>query len=290
MSNELYSKEYNKCTADEKQECHKKGREAMLATVYMMKADKCRYTKLLTDLHDDHLKGYAPYPLNLADAQKLLLNYSSNNKQKAKDKREDNNNDVSDLAFAQEGSSGGYTFNGKCSVCGKEGHRAYYCPDKNKNNNNNNGSSKPIEKKLEIAAATTDNVVTEDLNHTEATTHYGMYEDDFELLFCQQGSTSVNVGMFDYDKACNQVLSQMVSIDINPWWVLLDNCSTVNIFSNRKLLTNIQQINMYVDVKCNAGSRTTNWIGDFPGLPEPVWLNEKGRCNILSMKRVKKFY
>jgi hypothetical protein len=79
----------------------------LLATVYMMKADKGRYTKLLTDLHDDHLKGYASYPLNLADAQKSLLNYSSNNKQKAKDKREDNNNDVSDLAFAQEGSSGG---------------------------------------------------------------------------------------------------------------------------------------------------------------------------------------
>jgi hypothetical protein len=47
---------------------------------------------------------------------------------------------------------------------------------------------------------------------------------------------------------------------------------------------------MYVDVKCNAGSRTTNWIGDFPGLPEPVWLDEEGRCNILSMKRVKKYY
>jgi hypothetical protein len=98
------------------------------------------------------------------------------------------------------------------------------------------------------------------------------------------------VGEFDYDKACNQVLSQMVSIEINPWWVLLDNCSTVNIFSNRKLLRNIRQINMYVDVKCNAGSRTTNWIGDFPGIPEPVWLDEKGRCNILSMKRVKKYY
>jgi hypothetical protein len=83
----------------------------------------------------------------------------------------------------------------------------------------------------------------------------------------------------------------MVSIEINPWWVLLDNCSTVSIFSNQKLLKNIiRQINMYVDVKCNAGSITTNWIGDFPGLPEPVWLDEKGQCNILSIKRVKKYY
>jgi hypothetical protein len=291
MSESLYNKEYNNCTTDKKQECYKKGREAMLATVYMMKADKGRYSKLLTDLHDDHLKGYSPYSHNLTDAQKLLLNYSGNNKQKTKDKRDDN--DVSDLAFAQDGSGGGYTSTGKCFKCGKEGQRANYCPDKNNNNNNsnnNNGSSKSTEAKSETAAATTDKVVTEDLNHTDGTTHYQVYEDDFELLFCQQGSTSVNVGEFYYSKACNQVLSQMVSIEIYPWWVLLDNCSTVNIFSNQKLLKNIRQINMYVDVKCNAGSRTTNWIGDFPGLAEPVWLDEKGRCNILSMKRVKKYY
>jgi hypothetical protein len=243
----------------------------------MMKADKGRYSKLLTDLHDDHLKGYSPYPLNLADAQKLLLNYSSNNsKQKTKDKRDDNN-DMSDLAFAQDGSGGGYTFTGRCFKCGKEGHRAYFCPEKkNNNNNNNNNNNKTVENKTETAAATTDKVVTEELNHTDGTTHYETYEDNFELLFCQQGETSINVGVFDYDKACNQVLSQMVSIEINPWWVILDNCSTVNIFSNRRLLKNIRQINMYVDVKCNAGSRTTNWIGDFPGLPEPVWLDEKG--------------
>ena len=223
MSQTLYNKEYKDCTIDEKHECNKKGKEAMLATVYMMKADKGRYLKLLTDLHDDHLKGYAPYPHNLADAQKLLLNYSSNNKQKAKEKRDDN--DVSDLAFAQDDSGGGYAFVGKCFKCGKEGHRAYYYPEKSYNNNNNNNNNKANESKTETDAMTIDNVVTEDLG---CTTHE-TYDDDMELSFCTQGA----VGIFDYDKACNQVLSQMVSIEINPWWVLLDNCSTVNIFPNR---------------------------------------------------------
>jgi hypothetical protein len=107
------NQEYLKCTTAEKLECNKKRREAMLATIFMMKADKGRYSKLLTDLHDDHLKGYSCYPNNLADAQKLLLNYSGSNKQKNREKRDDNN-DVSDLAFVQEGSGGGYTFTGKC--------------------------------------------------------------------------------------------------------------------------------------------------------------------------------
>ena len=279
MAETMYDTEYAKCTTKEKIECNIKGKEAMLATVFMMKADKGRYTKLLTDLHDDHLKGYSPYPLTLADAQKLLLNYSSNNKQKGK-KNEDNS-DGSDLAFAQDGTGGGYKFTGKCFVCFKEGHRAYECPDKKISNGNN----KAEESKTDIAAATTDTIVKEDLNHTEAVT---TYTDDFEFSFCTRGDKKA--GMFDMEQACNQVLSQMLSSEISVWWVLLDNCSTVNIFSNRRLLTNIRQINMYVDVKCNAGSRTTNWVGDFAGLPEPVWLDEDGRCNILSMKRVKKYY
>jgi hypothetical protein len=74
-----------------------------------------------------------------------------------------------------------------------------------------------VETKSETAAATTDKVVTEELNHTDGTTRYEEYEDNFELMFCQQGATSVNVGVFDYDQACNQVLSQMVSIEISPY-------------------------------------------------------------------------
>ena len=283
MSEKIYNKLYADCSLVEKADCNKKGREAMMATVYMMKADKGRYSKLLTDLHDDHLKGYAPYPHNLADAQKLLLNYSSNNnKQKNGNKREESN-DGSDLAFAQDGTGGGYKFTGKCYNCFKEGHRAYQCPDKKENSNS--GNNKSEEGKTDVAAATTDTVVTADQHHTEGVT---TYTDDYELSFCTRGDK--RVGMIDMDKVCNQVLSQMLSSEISIWWVLLDNCSTVNIFSNRKLLKNIRQINMYVDVKCNAGSRTTNWVGDFPGIPEPVWLDEDGRCNILSMKRVKKYY
>jgi hypothetical protein len=169
MAETLFANDYNNCSKDEKKQCNENGREAMLATVYnMMKADKGRYPKLLIDLHDNHLKGYSTYPQNIADAQKLLLNYSSNNKQKTEEKREDNN-DVSNLAFAQDGSGGGcnsdgYTFTGKCHRCGKEGHRAFQCPDKyNINNNGSNGNSKTAENKTKTAAATTDKVVTEEL-------------------------------------------------------------------------------------------------------------------------------
>jgi hypothetical protein len=42
MAQRLFSKEFNLCSSDEKKECAIKGREAMLATVFLMKSDKGR--------------------------------------------------------------------------------------------------------------------------------------------------------------------------------------------------------------------------------------------------------
>jgi hypothetical protein len=215
-----------------------------------------------------------------------------------KEKREDDKNNVSDLAFAQDSTGGRtlYVFTGTCHKCGKTGHRFFECPDRF-----NESKSEEKKKEEEKVATTTDvqkKTITGQQHSRDADVLYDddekPYNDHFELLFCQGGRvskvTKINAGVFDYNKACNQVLSQMDSIEINPWWVLLGNCSTVNIFSNKNLLRNIRQSNMYVEVKCNAGSRTTYWIGDFPGLPERVWSDGDGRCNILSIKRVKKLY
>jgi len=45
-----------------------------------------------------------------------------------------------------------------------------------------------------------------------------------------------------------------------------------------------------VVIRCNAGSRTTNWVGDFPGFPEPVWYDPGGIANIISFDKAEKFY
>jgi hypothetical protein len=69
-------------------------------------------------------------------------------------------------------------------------------------------------------------------------------------------------------------------------WILLDNQSTVDVFHNSDLLTNIRQNNGYMDIHCNAGVTSTNMVGDLPGYGQ-VWYHPSGIANILSLKRVK---
>jgi hypothetical protein len=83
--------------------------------------------------------------------------------------------------------------------------------------------------------------------------------------------------------------SQASTMAIPPTWVLLDNQSTVDLFCNGNLLVNIREVDSRMNVRCNAGSRITNMIGDLPGYGW-VWYDPQAIANILSLKRVKQQY
>ena len=52
---------------------------------------------------------------------------------------------------------------------------------------------------------------------------------------------------------------------INKDWVLLDSQSTIDLFCNASLLTNIRVVNDHLNIFCNAGSASTNMVGDLKG-------------------------
>ena len=88
-------------------------------------------------------------------------------------------------------------------------------------------------------------------------------------------------GGFSFSQAGNQV--------IPITWVLLDNQSTVDLFCNLRLLKNIRKSETRMKVKCNAGERTTDMVGDLPGYGT-VWFDPDSIANILSLKRVSEKY
>ena len=73
-------------------------------------------------------------------------------------------------------------------------------------------------------------------------------------------------------------------------WILLDNQSTVNIFSNKDLLKDVRTTHRCMRIHCNTGWSVTNMIGRLPGYPGKVWYNPDGITNILSLADTKKYY
>ena len=73
---------------------------------------------------------------------------------------------------------------------------------------------------------------------------------------------------------------------INPNWTLLDNQSTVDVFSNPAFLMQIHQVSKGLRIFSTGGSTTTDWIGLLPNYGW-VWFHPKGIANILSLAKVK---
>ena len=69
---------------------------------------------------------------------------------------------------------------------------------------------------------------------------------------------------------------------INPTWDLLDNQSTVEVFSNRRLLKNIRKFDRSLENFSTGGQTTTDLQGDLP-VYGTVWFHPRGISNILSL-------
>ena len=76
---------------------------------------------------------------------------------------------------------------------------------------------------------------------------------------------------------------------IDPTHELLDSQSTIDGFSNRKLLRHIQRVPHYITAYSNAGSSRTNLFGLRDGHGW-VWYDSHGIGNIYSMKLMTKRY
>ena len=69
----------------------------------------------------------------------------------------------------------------------------------------------------------------------------------------------------------------------------LDSMSSVDVFGDSSLLTNIRTVDESMRIICNAGSVIVTKMGDLEGYG-PVWYHEDAIANILSLSNVQKLF
>ena len=83
------------------------------------------------------------------------------------------------------------------------------------------------------------------------------------------------------------MLAQTNSPLIDPQWILLDSQSTISVFNNPAMLTNIRKSGHTLRALTNGGHQDSEMIGDFHNLGS-VWYNPHSIANILSLSDVRK--
>lgn len=105
--------------------------------------------------------------------------------------------------------------------------------------------------------------------------------------------SAIEEGEFDgymFSQDCSTTLDNIGrNGNIPNSWVLLDNQSTVDVFSNSDLLKNIRETKGTLTIHCNAGSAKTNLVGEFDRYGT-VWYHPGGIANVLSLAKVKDKY
>ena len=87
--------------------------------------------------------------------------------------------------------------------------------------------------------------------------------------------------------ACFQIMDKH---NMHRKLLLLDSCSTVNLFADPSLVHGIHKANRPLMVKTYGGVKSTDqkaYVGRFP---EPVWYDPTGVANVMALASVQKHY
>ena len=250
------------------------------AVSFLLRSDQHRYGKLLQELANDFNKGRDCYPATLYEAYELMLHDDRGHDNRAPTPGHPG------VSFSTVGNPGPVTGTKAqanprpditCIRCNRTGHFANKCAEVNALD----GTVLTIEGAVAEAVVVPTVASAPVDGATHATVHWDDGGDRCGFQFLNGGEVQqLNDGVLhgQHKAATGQPVPSS--------WILLDNQSTVDVFSNGALLRNIRKPGTSCRISCNAGMVVTELVGDLDGYPNPVWYHPGGIANILSLHRV----
>jgi hypothetical protein len=221
------------------------GAKRMMGIHLLLGANHKIYADLLTDLRNQYLKDKKDeYPKTPNGAYTLLKGWTKG--------RPTRNPSKVGVSFNTNGNEEGDVMvnNGDkqaCERCGRTNHATKDCFAKKRKDGT--------------------------MLHTEAFFSTGEEGSEVSNVLYADINTNVYGLMFVHDSPTSPSMSFKGGIPNT--WILLDSQSTIDVFSNAKLLINIYRSTTTMHIKCNAGSKSTNPRGTLPGYGE-VWYFAEG--------------
>jgi hypothetical protein len=203
-------------------------RERYLACALLMGSDPHRYGKLIKDLENNFTQGRDNYPKNLVDAYNLLVHWKQDPRNLMRVLGTSNDG----AAFANVGDDKEESGNNRqppdksritCWKCKKKGHYASSCPGANQNQE----SGTQLLAAAATAAASQEELGTQMLMAGMENGELDHQETAWQFL--------ITAGV-DEEEGKQVSFHQQQHGKIPASWILLDNQSTVNVFSNKNLI------------------------------------------------------
>lgn len=305
-------------TQEQISEAESKTYDRFLAVMFIKGADKGRYESIMTHYENMYSNGTNQYPANVTEAYNRLLNWKRDNKV-----NDTPHNDG--VAFAQgtasaddekrpEQDRSGDT----CHACGKKGHHAWerkckasdliakaetlhamvHDHDSKSDYNSDSSDRQDADGEDEVQEGEdTDDGREDGVCITISADAKGTTEPEpmeaYEFAFCTatEPIQDVNIGYIHSqdggikkDIQTNSFNEGRASV-IPKGSVGLDSMSSVDLFGDKHLLSDIETVSDYIRIVCNAGTVMVTQMGTFRGYGR-VWYHPGAIANILSLSNV----
>ena len=225
--------------------------EETLAVLMIRGADPTKYGTLIADLSNQFVKGKDEYPRDMASAESLLELYETPVNQPATTRPRPPRNTVS-ATRAPGAEASALTFAQQGTTYAE---------------------------RVAASVAGTDGVVHPGITCRGGCQGFGHYAGECPGAVPTTGTTLTQYALM--------LAQSSTECGIDPNWILLDSQSTMSVFKNPAMLTNIRRSKHTLRALTNGGHQDSNMIGDFPNLGE-VWYNSMSIANILSLADVRK--